>query len=353
MLKKTLLPSILLFVVLLPFYSTAQYRSFGAPYFMGRIPNAKSEAMGRAFTAVEGDLAGIYSNPAGVGAINGVQLFGAYASPYRSYYETYTEAIGAGMRVNKYLTAAAVLHYFDLSNLPTIEGPPVTDYYYRNMTLNLSSQPFKSWYFGLNINYLVYAFDLEGYPKSHYKALYFDIGAIKKFNLSSKLSQTLNAGVAVTNFTFSNANEDISHPIDYPLPVITRLGLKYEAVLFNDKLIKNLNTLTFQLITDFQFMLNSGDYHCWNAGADYTFFDIFSARIGFYSEMYSPGQTLIAFPTGYGLKIPLDKFTKIPIVIAFDYTDTPNAAPSKSKNRPDPGKFTSYNLKLEWKFKAK
>jgi hypothetical protein len=304
--------------------------------------------MGKAYTAVDGDLSGIYMNPATTATINGVEVAGSYASPYYVAQEAYYQSFGAGLRVHKYLNVSALYHHFDLSDGPWAEIPVDFKYYFTNLTLNLSSEPIKNWYFGLNINHFKYVFG-----QMQDNCIYFDLGAIKKFELGGKDFQTLKLAAAVSNFNFAKVkDQDGNYVLDETLPVIARLGSEYKTILFKDNLIKKLNTLTFQLAADYKFGLNTNKYRSINAGADYTFLDILSARIGFYNErLVNSSEANVAFPFGYGLQIPFDNLTKIPLVIAFDYTNAPQPVadnyPFTREN------FNSYTFRVVWKFTGK
>ena len=58
-----------------------------------------------------------------------------------------------------------------------------------------------------------------------------------------------------------------------------------------------------------------------------------------------------ALTYGVGLQIPLNKLTKVPLNIKFDYTSLPQSNYSKVSYNWD--NFTTYNLRLNWMLKTK
>jgi hypothetical protein len=86
------------------------------------------------------------------------------------------------------------------------------------------------------------------------------------------------------------------------------------------------------------------------------FLEILSVRVGYYQESQddydSPAMNaneLSEFTYGLGLQIPLDKLTKIPLKINFDYASLPQ--PSFTKSQPSFENFSTYTLRVNYLLK--
>ena len=67
---KTIKLSVILFIIVFPAISFGQYdNSSFQDMFFGRLPNARAEAMGKAYASIDGDISSVFFNPAGTATI--------------------------------------------------------------------------------------------------------------------------------------------------------------------------------------------------------------------------------------------------------------------------------------------
>ncbi|TAE79387.1 MAG: hypothetical protein EAY81_11310 [Bacteroidetes bacterium] len=335
-----------------PTLSFGQYNyGFLKEHFFSRQPSTRAEAMGRAYASVDGDLTTVYFNPAGIATIKGIEINGAYTPPGYYYTEGYYRFFAAGYRINKYLQTAYSQFHFDLGKTKVVGGN-ITAYSQRN-TLTISSEPIKNLSIGLNTNYFIWQ---PGVGKTG-TSIYLDFGAIKKFQFLQKetSAHSVSIGASIANFnnskvSFSNNNND--------LPVTARLGANYQFYLDKHILIDTLKTFCLLFQGEYQELLNSNYETAIRTGGEIMLLEILSIRAGYYKEKgYNYGlpsvnnDQISALTYGFGLQIPLNKLTKVPLNIKFDYTSLPQS--NSSKVPFDYDNFTTYNLRLNWMLKTK
>ncbi len=115
----------------------------------------------------------------------------------------------------------------------------------------------------------------------------------------------------------------------------------------------SLNTLRLLVLADYQLLLNS-DYHSGlHTGLELRFLEMLSFRIGYFIEsQYDYGlaveneSKISDFTYGLGLQIPLNKLSRIPLNIQFDYTSL--AQPSYTKSQTSWDNFSTFTLRLNW-----
>lgn len=101
-------------LILLPFASFAQYDyGFMNETYFSRQPSARAEALGKAYTAIDGDLASIFYNPAGTARLKGFELNTSFNdSPTRGLNNAGYNFISAGFHLNQYLTVGLSRNHF-------------------------------------------------------------------------------------------------------------------------------------------------------------------------------------------------------------------------------------------------
>ena len=347
---------IALLIFLIPLISIAQdYREFLKTSFLGRQPSARAEALGKGYSAMDGDLSSIFYNPAGTATLKGLELNSSFASPYYHLEDAKYTFLAAGFNINKYLTVGVSYNHFDTGEeLPYIDpfgnlqsAIPTNSFY----TLNLSSEPIKNLYVGINSNYLVWKPNDETGT-----VLYFDFGVIKKFEFGTKekSQQSVNIGASIVNLNFAEI-ELVYHGSNGKdnLPVTTRYGVNYELYLDNHWVFDTLHTFQFLVQAEYQLLLNSDYYNGIHSGLEVLFLEMLALRVGYYSENvndYGRPDELVnefnEFTYGFGLQVPLNKLTNIPINVYFDYTSLPQPSNFKIKN--DLDNFSSYTIRAVW-----
>lgn len=328
--------------------SFGQYEPGSWPeFFFGRQPGARAEAMGKGYASIDGDLATVHFNPAGIATINNFELNTSYTPP--DYYSTnaYYTFYGVGLRQSKYFQLALSRFHFDFDKTPVLNAnkTPFTE---RN-TLTISSEPVHNLFVGINGNYFVWQ---PGIDKAS-ATIYLDLGVIKKFNLSTgNVSQSINLGSSISNVNYSHVNATFSGITSkYDLPVITRYGANYQVSIGKCFLADTLNAMGLLLQSEYQMLLNSKYRSAIKIGGEIMILEMLAIRIGFYEEKVCD----FGFPDynknkiedltyGWGIQIPLYRLAKLPATIHFDYTSLPQV--NYSKTLPDPEKFNTYSLRI-------
>lgn len=352
---------IIILIIFLPSFSFGQYGyGFLKEHFFGRQNSARAEAMGKSYASIDGDLATAYFNPAGVATIQDLEISGSIASPYYLLKKAKYNYIGVGYKIKDYLTIGLNRKHFDYGeNLFTDNNGNIISQrksFESNYCLTLASQPIKNVFIGLNSNYLYWQLaDIET------KTFYWDLGIIKKFNLSQKETrqQSINLGTSLVNINgakvvfneFGNKNKN-------NLPIILRIGANYQINFQQKFLIDTLNTFTILIQGEYQDVVNSKYESAIRSGVEIMFLEILSLRAGYYKEFgYDYGipsvnyDQISAFTYGFGLQVPLYKLTKIPLNINFDYTSLPQQPYSNYNYNLD--NFTTFNMRLNWLIKNK
>ncbi len=349
---------ITILVLVIPLLTFGQYEyGFLQESFFGRQPSARAEALGKGYSSIDGDLATIFYNPAGTATLQGAELNTSFSSPYYALKKANYNFISAGYNINKYLTIAISRNQFTIGqkiNLTDSVGNPIaTGFTPTNSlySLNISSQPIKNLFIGVNTNYLIWKPINESA-----KSIYFDFGIIKKFEFGQKITtnHAINIGASITNLNFAKIKLDFNgNEFENNLPVITRYGVNYQFHLNKKWISDTLNTFRLLVQGDYQFLLNSDYNNGFHTGLELMFLEILSVRIGYYQEsqydydLPSANVNEISEITyGLGLQIPLDKLTKIPLNINFDYASLPQ--PSYSKTQTSLGNFSTYTLRVNW-----
>lgn len=360
---KTLIFSIALFIILLPAISFGQYsNTFLTEIFFGRQPSTRAETMGKAYSSIDGDLSSVFYNPAGTATLKGLEVNASFASPYYLLDKADYNFISVGYKFNNYLIIAISRNNFNYgltTNYTDSIGYPIGQAgspNINNYCLTLSSQPFKNWLVGINVNY----FKCDVFLQKD-NILYLDLGIIKKFEFLKKKNsqQTVNIGASICNFNYAKMtlkNTDGFQPqneIKENLPVITRVAANYQFILNKHLLIDTLNTIEFIAQAEYQDVLNSDNKTSYHFGGEVKLLEILSLRAGYYHQKVEDfnypdynKDNITSFTYGFGLQIPLYKLCKLPFNINFDYTSLPQ--PTYIKNKSDWDNFTSYNCRINW-----
>lgn len=334
--------------------ASGQYKVLLAENFFGRQPSARAEAMGKAYTSIDGDLGTVYFNPAGIASLNGVAISGSYTPPSFYMTEGYYTYFGAGVKLTPYLRFAFTQFQFNYGN--TILAVPGNTPFSKRNTLTIASEPFKNFYIGVNANYIVYETGVIGKESS----FYIDFGAIKKFDFwqNESTGHSASLGASISNFTLSTmtfGKDNSYRPVD-ELPVIGRVGVNYQFNFKKDVLIQNLQILRFLAQGEYRNVLNDDLRTAYRAGGEILLCEILALRMGYYKEtvdnMSLPDENydeIIAITAGFGLQLPLNNLTKLPVIISFDYTSLPQQPYSELYT--DFENFTTYSLRINWLFK--
>ena len=95
---------------------------------MAVSPSARAEALGKAYTAVDGDLTTMAYNPAGTATLEGAELNASFASPYYALTEARYTFLSAGYTISPYLTVGISRNHFDMGQEFTFLDAPKSSY---------------------------------------------------------------------------------------------------------------------------------------------------------------------------------------------------------------------------------
>ncbi len=324
--------------------------------FFGRQPTARAEALGGSLTTLDGDLACSYYNPAASSSIHGLQVVGSLSSPYFLMDDARYDYLGAGFKVNRLLTIGLTRYHFSFGDFYLVDqdgnliGEKVKprDAIY---TLNLSSEPIKNLFVGINLNYQDWDF-----VQLKDQSLFADFGFIKKFVISKSMNknQSMNVGAGITNFTFSKLKPEL-HDVtyEYKLPAIARFGVNYNYGTGSRAEPDSLEMFKIKVLADYNTVLNSAYLTSFRTGTELNFFEFALIRMGYYYQFINDQNKpeynkdhLSQFTWGLGIQIPLYKLTEIPLQFTFDYTSLPQI--SYVKDPADYDNFTTWSAGITW-----
>lgn len=333
--------------------------------FFGRQSSAKIEAMGQASTAVTGELSSVYFNPAGISDLKGVQIYNNISRGFFLLDSAISNNFGIGSKVGEKWAVAYSLQTFNYNEKISFidENDNIINTVYPKPyfihKLSSSYKPIKTLSIGISVNLLdplmLKAFEFVKFNR----VLFFDFGIIKEFSLFKNDFQEhkFNLGASISNFTNSESKFEYNNNVstDY-LPVTNRYGINYDFTLSKNWLVDSLNTFKISVVADYSFLLNSKYYSGYNVGCQLEIFDFLSARIGYYSRSNDIEQNLQilkrknALTYGFGLSIPIDKLTELPLKINFDYCNLPQDNSSIEPIFIFPN-FNSFTGSIRWFFK--
>lgn len=339
----------------------AQYNfAFQQEYFFGNLPSARTEAMGRANTAIGGSVSSIFFNPAGIGNIGDQEVAFSTSAPFYVLRESDYYFAGYARRLPHNLVAAVSVNQMAVG--PTTFEVDINGVDYpldkptsTNWALTLAAEPIEGLHVGVNANLFRWKlFD----DVSVNNALHLDAGALYRLALPSKgdCQQHLQLGLSVDNF--SNASITYTSPrgdeSTSDFPTVARVGAAY---LVNTEITlpgAGTGDLDLTLTAEYQNVLNSEYRTGFNLGAEAAFWKVFALRIGFLTQnMYDYGNSenrdrQTDFTYGFGFIVPLIELTDetLPFDLHFDYVSL-KAPPATYSGRRLPNMRT-YGFRLVW-----
>lgn len=193
---------ILLSFVLSNLILAQQYNDFAREIFFGRLPSAKTEAMGRILTLNFDPYFGSQSNPANLVSTKGAAVFYSNSSPFYGYNDaTYNYA---GVSYNNPNIGAFAFNFLLYNSGSTIiipgGGVPFTTPFEEKRylyTLTYSNK-IKDWFsFGINVNLFVADFGTD----QTFSDTFFELGFSRDFNLiqDSQIINDLTIGTQLKN----------------------------------------------------------------------------------------------------------------------------------------------------------
>ncbi len=335
----------------------AQYSDpFLAEYLWGRQPSARAEALGRAQVALDGELASVLFNPAGIGGIEGVAGSASYASPYYGLRKARYYFAAAGMRFASNAVLALSAHHLTYGDKFVYLRDPASGAtasftpYVSNYALTLAFQAFRGVYVGASPHLLSWHY-LDG--KTATTAM-LDLGMLATVwqRNTGTAKQSVRLGGSIYNLGYSKLTLEKHREA---LPVIGRMGFSYRLRALKDGLAKGVYAFGLLLLGEFQDLFNSGYHTAFRVGAEVTFLDMWVLRAGYYSEtLYDYGypavnkDRLADLTYGLGLMVPVRRLThgRTPLEIRLDLVSLPQV--SYTRRGLDLNNFTTVTVAVNW-----
>lgn len=307
------------------------YNDFAKEIFFGRLPSAKTEAMGRILTLNLDQYFVSQSNPANLSNSQGINIFYSNCTPY-------------------YLLDNATYNYFGISyNHPVLGALAFNylnfnsgiEYFNENKYLYTITYSYniRDWFMmGISANLFVYDF---GFDKN-YSSSFFELGLSRNFKFiqNSSLSSEINLASQIKNI-FNQSFSAIDENQSDPFPSVFRIGIG-NTIRYLDKAISSDYYLVgFTLGFEYQDLFNSSKKTAYKIGSEISVFDVIFLRGGYYYETpfeyLNTVEKIEEFTYGAGLKLDFGKLFHydFPIIMLADYT-----------NLKQPSYITDYN---DWK----
>lgn len=346
----------LLSVVLSNSIFAQQYNDFAFEIFFGRLPSAKTEAMGRILTLNFDPYFVSQSNPANLITTKGVAAFYAYSSPLYGLKDANYNYAGVSYN-NPNIGAFAfnVLRFdYGLTYFETGEQSPEiigTFQPTRELYTLTYSYGIPGWFnFGVNANLFVFA------ENKSFTASFFEFGLSRNFNLvnDSKLKDDLTIGTQLKNI-FNQSFSAVDQVQSDVFPQIFRIGISNLFEYTDREVFEKDYLFGFSIGLEYQDLLNSDKRTAYKSGGEISFLDIIFLRGGYYHETkfnygFNSKDNLEEFTYGFGLKLDFDKYliNNFPLVLFFDFVSLKQ--PTYTKDYDSWDNFTTFNLIANYGF---
>lgn len=341
---------------LLLFFSTPimaqNYNDFASEIFFGRLPSAKSEAMGRIVALNFDPYFVSQSNPADLVNTSGASIFYANSSPF--YTLTKAAYNYAGFSYNHPRIGAFAFNYmrfsFGLTFYKTGEADPLVTGEFepgREIYTLTYSYGIPDWFnFGVNANFFVFT------ESETFTSTFFEIGLSKSIYLveDSDINDEIRIGTQLKNI-FNQSFSAVDPAQANPFPAIFRIGVSNSVEYTIADIYEQDYFIGFTAGIEYQDLFNSGGRTAYKAGGELSLLDVFFLRSGYYSEKkYFTEGNLEDFTYGFGLKLDFEKYitNELPLILLFDYIslEQPNygQAPVEWDNFTTFSLIANYNL---------
>ena len=300
------------------------YNDFAREIFFGRLPSAKTEAMGRILTLNFDPYFVSQSNPANLANTKGVAVFYSNSSPFYGYSDaTYNYT---GVSYNNPTIGALAFNLLLFNSGPTIFipqwGEPFTNPFKEKRYLYTLTYSYKiqSWFsFGINANLFVADFGTD----QTFSDIFFEIGLSRSFGLvqNSELKDELTIAAQLKNI-FNQSFSAVDQAQSDAFPSIFRIGVSNLFEYTDSDVFEKAYLFGFTIGLEYQDLLNSDKRTAYKAGVELSFLDIIFLRSGYYNETtYSSEGELEDFTYGFGLKLDFEKYitNNFPLVLVFDF----------------------------------
>jgi hypothetical protein len=350
---------ILLSFVLSNLIFPQQYNDFAREIFFGRLPSAKTEAMGRILTLNFDPYFVSQSNPANLVTTKGVAVFYTHSSPF--YLLNDASYNYAGVSYNNPNIGAFALNalWFNSGitfNITSPTSPEVIGTFEpgRELYTLTYSNEIKDWFsFGVNASLFVDNFGAD----QSFTGTFFELGLSRNFNLvqDSQLKDDLMIGTQLKNI-FNQSFSAFDEAYSDVFPQIFRIGVSNLLEYTDTDIFEKAYLFGLTIGLEYQDLFNSDRRTAYKAGGELSFLDIIFLRGGFYHETtidfgFNSTGNLKEFTYGFGLKLDFDKhLTKdFPLVLLFDFVSLEQ--PSYTTDFSSWDNFTTFTLIANYRIK--
>jgi hypothetical protein len=349
---------ILLLILLSNSIFAQQYRDFAQEIFFGRLPSAKTEAMGRILTLNFDPYFVSQSNPANLVNTKGVAVFYAYSSPLYGLKDANYNYAGVSYNNSKIGAFAFNVLRFDygLTFNQTGEHDPIVIGTFeptRELYTLTYSNEIKDWFsFGINANLFVADFGTD----QTFSDTFFELGFSRDFNLiqDSQIKDDLTLGTQLKNI-FNQSFTAIDEAQSDAFPQIFRIGISNFLEYTDREVFEKASLIGLTIGFEYQGLLNSDIRTAYKAGGELALLDIVFLRGGYYNETtmdygFNSSGKLDEFTYGFGIKLDFEKYitNNFPLVLLFDFVSLEQ--PSYTTEATSLENFTTFNLIANYRF---
>ncbi len=344
---------VMMLTFLLAGSATAQnYQESAVEIFFGRIPSARTEAMGRIVTLDYDSYFVSNSNPANLINSSGVALFYSHSSPFYLAKDLNYHFAGATYNSNKYGAFGFNVAAIDYG-MVGYSNPDLPIAYYRATrtvyTVTYANSINGLFNYGVSGNLFV-----DGLAQNaNYQSTFFEIGFSRSFTLINNSNINYNLVAATQMKNIFNQAIDYSSQKEY-FPSIFRFGISNSIQFSEQSIYSKAYLVGFILGFEYQDLLNSQYRTAFKIGSELSLLDILFFRAGFYNEkqvMYVNSKDKFeSFTYGFGVKIKLEDFSPslLPLTIQLDYVNM--EPPSYVTDIKHWQNFNTINIILNYRF---
>lgn len=314
------------------------YGSFD-PLFFLRDASARAEALGGGDMAMTGDLRSVFSNPASILSLQGLEFYGHTATPYYIANAARYHNAAIGYRISDRLAFGAAYNRFEYgwenSGLQFGDdlGEPIDGSELEVLHATVGYKVLGGLSVGVTGSWL----------KDEYAngpdLLWWSPGLAHTMQPSRKgvLRHGLSAGISLHNANQAERNITYEYRrfvfnMNDPVPTMGRAAVAYTLGLHKGWLVDTLRSAAFTVHVQLDDEINEPTNTALRIGAELWLLDLLALRCGWFQEsVYDYGypeynkNELNEFTYGFGVNIPVGLFTKgkVPLTIGVDYTEMP------------------------------
>lgn len=351
---------ILIIVVSLFFNSLFGSKSspFANEVFLGRLGNAKSEAMGRITSVLDLNGNTFQTNPTNLLNTKTLNVFFGSTNPYYLLYDAKSTFSSISFRKGN--------HAFGVNTYKFSYGEQAaTDVYGNNIKKIYPNKQIYTFGYagkyyglemGLNYNLFIDDFDYKtpGREKQYF-GQFFNFGLTKKvtqLSTENYFDQLIFAASILNGF--ANDFEIMTSKVEFPQ--IAKYGISNKFYYYNKDFSDQRYLLGFTAAFEFQDNLNYDFDTAYKCGFELSILDLLFLRSGYYYRTkndhgYDENKDHIKdFTYGIGLKVDMNPIVKFncPLTINCNYTSLKQ--PSTSNYNSRWSNFKIFNFSLNYKF---